>query len=86
MRSCKPFAFAAATAFAASLALSTPVLAQAQEPVRAAAQREKGPLLDTLKELVSIESGSRDFEGLDRLADSSPAGSRRSAARSSSST
>ncbi|CAA9316098.1 MAG: Glutamate carboxypeptidase [uncultured Microvirga sp.] len=35
----------------------------------AAAKREKGPLLDTLKELVSIESGSRDFEGLDRLAD-----------------
>ncbi|HEX5867539.1 MAG TPA: M20/M25/M40 family metallo-hydrolase, partial [Beijerinckiaceae bacterium] len=33
------------------------------------AQREKAPLLDTLKELVSIESGSRDLEGLDRLAD-----------------
>ena len=39
------------------------------EPVLAAAQREKAPLLDTLKELVSIESGSRDLEGLDRLAD-----------------
>jgi glutamate carboxypeptidase len=40
-----------------------------QEPVLAAAQREKAPLLDTLKELVSIESGSRDLEGLARLAD-----------------
>jgi glutamate carboxypeptidase len=39
------------------------------EPVLAAAQHEKAPLLDTLKELVSIESGSRDLEGLDRLAD-----------------
>jgi glutamate carboxypeptidase len=43
--------------------------AQAQEPILAAAQREKAPLLDTLKDLVSIESGSRDLEGLARLAD-----------------
>lgn len=57
----------AATAFAA--AFVSPARAQLQEPVLAAAQREKLPLLDTLKELVSIESGSRDFEGLDRLAD-----------------
>lgn len=69
MRSCKPFAFAASTVFAATLAWAPPAHAQAQEPVRAAAQREKGPLLDTLKELVSIESGSRDLEGLDRIAD-----------------
>lgn len=68
MRSLKPFIFAAATAFAATLAWIPPAPAQAQEPVLAAAQREKGPLLDTLKELVSIESGSRDLEGLDRIA------------------
>lgn len=43
--------------------------AEPQEPVLAAAKREKGPLLDTLKDLVSIESGSRDLEGLARLAD-----------------
>lgn len=43
--------------------------AEPQEPVLAAAKHEKGPLLDTLKDLVSIESGSRDLEGLARLAD-----------------
>lgn len=59
----------AATAFAAAFVSPAPARAQLQEPVLAAAQREKLPLLDTLKELVSIESGSRDFEGLDRLAD-----------------
>jgi glutamate carboxypeptidase len=40
-----------------------------QEPIQAAARQEKAPLLDTLKTLVSIESGSRDLEGLARLAD-----------------
>ena len=39
------------------------------EPVLAQAAKEKGPLLDTLKDLVSIESGSGDREGLDKLAD-----------------
>lgn len=38
------------------------------EPIVALAQREKAPLLDTLKDLVSIESGSGDREGLDRIA------------------
>jgi glutamate carboxypeptidase len=79
MPSCKPGRLAVIAAFAANLAWPAPVLSQAQpsqaqpsqvlEPVLAAAQREKAPLLDTLKELVSIESGSRDLEGLDRLAD-----------------
>ena len=59
----------ASTILAATLASSTPVLAQAQEPVLAAAKREAAPLLDTLKELVAIESGSRDLEGLARLAE-----------------
>jgi hypothetical protein len=34
-----------------------------------AVQREKQPLLDTLKELVSIESGSSDFDGVTRIGD-----------------
>ena len=34
----------------------------------ALAQKEQQPLLKTLEELVSIESGSRDIEGLDRIA------------------
>ena len=38
------------------------------EPVHSLAAKEKAPLLNTLKELVSIESGSSDREGLDRIA------------------
>ena len=41
---------------------------QALEPVWSLAQKEKPALLDTLKELVSIESGSRDLEGLEKIA------------------
>ncbi|MGP0092394.1 MAG: M20/M25/M40 family metallo-hydrolase [Xanthobacteraceae bacterium] len=37
------------------------------EPVRSLAANEKAPLLDTLKDLVSIESGSEDREGLDKI-------------------
>jgi len=48
--------------------LATPVLAQPVEPVRALAAKEKAGLLDTMRDLVGIESGSRDSEGLDRLA------------------
>ncbi len=42
--------------------------AQPVEPVLALAKKERQPLLDTLKELVSIETGSRDLEGLERAA------------------
>ena len=38
------------------------------EPVWSLAQKEKPRLLDTLKDLVAIESGSSDIEGLDRIA------------------
>lgn len=68
MRSRHLLAISAAS-FAAALLYLAPARAQMQEPVLSAAQREKAPLLDTLKELVSIESGSRDLEGLDRLAE-----------------
>jgi len=37
------------------------------EPVWSLAEKEKPALLDTLKELVAIESGSRDREGLDQM-------------------
>jgi glutamate carboxypeptidase len=50
-------------AVAALPAWSTPV-----EPVLSLARNEKPALLDTLRELVSIESGSKDLEGLDRSA------------------
>ena len=54
----------ACLAFTAAPASAAPL-----EPVRSLAAREKAPLLDTLKGLVSIESGSGDREGLDRIAD-----------------
>src|SRR5262245_66582015 len=49
--------------------MATSAFGQAVEPVRALAAREKPALLETLKALVSIESGSRDIEGLGRIAD-----------------
>ena len=42
-------------------------MAQPNEAVRALAQREKQPLLDTLKALVEIESGTADVEGVTRV-------------------
>src|SRR5881392_1677079 len=39
-----------------------------QEPVWSLAQKEKPAAIERLRELVNIESGSRDKEGLDRLA------------------
>jgi glutamate carboxypeptidase len=55
--------------FAGLIAVSPPVIeAQPIEPVIALARKEKAPLLETLKALCDIESGSRDLEGLDQLA------------------
>lgn len=42
--------------------------AQPVEPVLRQVQAQQQPLLDTLRELTAIESGSRDIEGLDRIA------------------
>ncbi len=44
------------------------VFSQPVDEVSSLAKKEKPLLLETLKELVSIESGSRDTEGLDKLA------------------
>ncbi|HLX79191.1 MAG TPA: M20/M25/M40 family metallo-hydrolase [Burkholderiales bacterium] len=44
-------------------------VAQADAPVLAQARAQREPLLGTLKDLVSIESGSRDFEGLAKIAE-----------------
>ena len=44
------------------------VFSQPVEEISSLAKKEKPLLLETLKELVSIESGSRDSEGLDKLA------------------
>ena len=44
-------------------------IAQAPDAVRARIQQEKGPFLKTLEQLVSIESGSSDMEGVARIGD-----------------
>lgn len=49
------------------LAITTAAHAAPVEQVQSLAAREKAPLLDTLKDLVAIESGSQDREGLDKL-------------------
>jgi glutamate carboxypeptidase len=54
--------------FVFMLFLSAAGFAQQVDAVLSQARTQKGPLLDTLKELVSIESGSRDLEGLERIA------------------
>ncbi len=51
------------------LAFAAGALAEPVEPVLAQARANKQPLLDTLKQLVEIESGSDDREGLDRISE-----------------
>jgi glutamate carboxypeptidase len=51
-----------------SLAVGAAVAAPL-EPVQSLAAEEKAPLLETLQDLVSVESGSGDREGLDKIAD-----------------
>ncbi len=53
----------------ATALIGTQAAAQPVEPVLSLAKKEKPALLDTLKELVSIETGSRDLEGLERAAE-----------------
>ncbi len=53
---------------AASLVPAGGALAQPVEPVFSLVKKERQPFLDTLKELVSIETGTRDLEGLDKAA------------------
>ncbi|WP_414648771.1 M20/M25/M40 family metallo-hydrolase [Collimonas sp.] len=53
----------ATLALSASLALAEPVA-----PVYDLAQKEKPAMLDTMRDLVNIESGSQDLEGLAKIA------------------
>ena len=45
------------------------VQAQGDQSVLTQVQGQRAPLIDTMRELVSIESGSRDFDGLSRIAE-----------------
>lgn len=63
-----------ACAVAAALALSLAswldgALAAGVEPVWSLAQKEKAPLVETLRTLTAIESGSSDRAGLDRISE-----------------
>jgi glutamate carboxypeptidase len=51
------------------LAIAWSAFGAPMEPLYSLAQKEKPALVDTLRELVEIESSSRDREGLDRIAD-----------------
>ncbi len=56
-----------ATLLLAATACAGPAWAAPDAAVWSAVQTQKQPLLDTLKDLVGIESGSGDREGLDRI-------------------
>jgi len=53
--------------FCAVMGISSVGSAAPQEPIFSVVEKEQNPFLNTLKELVSIESGSRDREGLDKI-------------------
>lgn len=59
----RPLIASLSLAFAATIAQAAPVA-----DVHALAQKEQQPLLDTLRDLVHIESGSKDIEGLNQIA------------------
>ena len=64
-----PLHFPLACIATCTLALSAvPSRAEPVGRIHELAQQEKAPLLDTLRDLVNIESGSKDAEGLARLA------------------
>ncbi|HEU0082816.1 MAG TPA: peptidase M20, partial [Bradyrhizobium sp.] len=56
-------------AAALSLAFATSAFAAADEKLKTAAEAAQPALIETLHEMVLIESGSGDVEGLARLAD-----------------
>lgn len=53
---------------ALTMLLTSALQAAPQEPLNAMVQKEKPAVIETLKALVNIESGSRDKPGLDKLA------------------
>src|SRR5436190_9345355 len=69
MKTHTTFGLFSTLAIALVCGMATPSFAQSIEPALSLARREKAPLLDTLRDLVSIETGSRDRENLDKLAD-----------------
>ncbi len=60
----RPLVASLALALLAGMAQSAPVA-----DVHALAQKQQQPLLDTLRDLVHIESGSKDIDGLNQIAE-----------------
>jgi glutamate carboxypeptidase len=60
--------YAQLAVFALVIGAAGPSFGTPVEPVLSLAQKEKPAMLETMKALVGIESGSADREGLDRLA------------------
>src|SRR5689334_12448147 len=52
---------------ASVLASASQAGAQTNNAIRARVALEKAPLLDTLRDLVNIESGSSDYEGVTKI-------------------
>ena len=64
-----PTAIAALAAIVLSLLVPSPAVAAADAPLLAAAQQAQPQLIETLKAMVAIESGSADAAGLAKMAD-----------------
>ena len=69
MKTRKPSAFLSAALPLFLTMMVSAAFGQAREPVLSLAAKEKPGLLETLSEIVSIESGSRDYAGLGKLAE-----------------
>jgi glutamate carboxypeptidase len=65
-KTCRTAGLLIASLFFVSIHYPT-ALASPREPIASLAANEKSSFLDTLKELVSIESGSGDRDGLDKI-------------------
>lgn len=65
----RPARFLAPLLASAALLASASVSAEPLEPVLSLAKKEKPAVVETIRSLVSIESGSQDKAGLDRIAD-----------------
>jgi glutamate carboxypeptidase len=64
----KKFVYLFAALFLVLGGMAPQAFGQAREPVLSLAKKEKPVLLQTLKQIVAIETGSRDYEGLTKLA------------------
>ena len=72
---------AASSIFALACALAAWPAAARDDAVWAAAQAQKAPFMESVKRLVEIESGSRDAEGLERMAETAGAALMRAGAQ-----